>query len=205
MGNQGLVMRPGRLLPGRLAIWLGLDGNPLRRRTDRIEIAVRLALLLVFLSCGPLLAGLTGSWAQAAGVHELRQQQSWHQVQAVLLRPTPMPYYAYGSMTTYWAPGRWLAPSGAVRRGEVPAPAGVTAGESVPIWVNGTGRLTGRPPLTTRAVTLHVVLAELATLAGLAIALLLLAGLIRWRLNRHRLADWAIEWAAFGPRWTRLR
>lgn len=205
MGDQRLVLQPRRPLARWVVRWLGADGNPLRRRTDRMESAVRLALLLVFLACGPLLASLTGSWTQAAGLHQVRQQQSWRQVRAVLLRPAPQPHYAYGSMISYWVPGRWRAPSGANRLGEIPVAAGVPAGASVRVWVTGAGRVTGRQPLTTRVVVRRVILAELATLAGLAIALLIVAGLVRWQLNRRRMANWAIEWAAFGPRWTRLR
>jgi uncharacterized iron-regulated membrane protein len=48
-------------------------------------------------------------------------------------------------------------------------------------------------------------MAELAAAGCLAIALTIAFGLIRWQLNRRRLASWAMEWAAFGPRWTTLR
>lgn len=204
MGEQRLVVRPSTSFARRVGRWLGADRNPLRRRTDRVESAVRLVLLLVFLGCGPLLAGLTGRWTLAAGQHQVRQQQSWHQVRAVLLRPAPQ-QQAHGWMTTYWVPGRWQEPSGAIRSGEVPVSAGVPAGAPVRIWVNGAGRVTGRQPLTMRVVVLRVILAELVTLAGLAIVLLIVAALASWQLNRRRMACWTIEWAAFGPRWTTRR
>jgi hypothetical protein len=196
------VRLPGRPLARRVAGWLGIDGNPLRRRTDRLESAVRLVLLLVFLTCGPLLASLTGRLAHTAGLHQVRQQQTWRQVAAVLLRPAPLSYYAYSSMTTYRVPARWLAPSGAIRVGQVSAPAGLRAGAAVRVWVNADGQVTGRRPLTARAVALRSALAEIVTLAGLGAALLIMTGLVRWQLDRRRLAAWAIEWAALGPRWT---
>lgn len=202
MGKQRLVRLPGWPLAMRIAGWLGADGNPLRRRTDRVEGAIRLLLLLAFLACGPLLASATGTMTQSAGLRQIRQQQSWRQVPAVLLRPAPQPYYAYSSMTTYRAPGRWLAPTGVVKVGQVPTPAGLPAGAIVRIWVDASGRLTGRAPLKTRVVVIRTVLAELVTMTGLAIALLVLAGLVRWVLNRRRMASWAIEWASFGPRWS---
>ena len=205
MGHQRLTMRAASPLAGRLACWLGTDGNPLRRRTDRIESALRLLLVLAFVAASPLLAGLAGRWAQAAGQRELRQQQSWQQVNAVLLRSVPQPFYSSGSMATYWVPGRWQAPSGARRTGEVPAPAGLLVGEQIKIWVNQAGRLTGHRPLSSHVVSLRKAMAELAAAGGLAIALAIAFGLIRWHLNRRRLASWATEWAAFGPRWTTLR
>src|SRR6202044_1933255 len=45
--------RPGPRLT-RYARWLGLDRNPLRRRTDRIEAVMRLATVILFLVAVPL-------------------------------------------------------------------------------------------------------------------------------------------------------
>ncbi len=198
-------MRPMIPLSGRLARWLGADGNPMRRRTDRVESAVKVVLLLVFLASGPLLASMTGSWVEQAGMHEMRQQQSWQQVNAVLLQPAPRPFDTYGSTASYWVAARWQAPSGKQQVGEVLTQAGAPAGTSVRIWVNQAGQLTGRQPMTMRVVVIRMVLAEILALGGLATALLFVSGLIRWQLNRRRMAYWAMEWAAFGPRWTKLR
>ena len=71
MGHQRLTMRAASPLAGRLACWLGTDGNPLRRRTDRIESALRLLLVLAFVAASPLLAGLAGRWAQAMELQRL--------------------------------------------------------------------------------------------------------------------------------------
>jgi hypothetical protein len=198
-------MRPVNPRGGQLARWLGADGSPLRRRTDRMESAARVLLGLLFLVGGPLLASMAGRWMQHAGQDEMRQQQSWRQVNAVVLQSAPRPFYSYGSISTYWVAGRWRAPSGASRTGEVPAQAGVPAGASVKIWVNEAGRMTGRPPLTGQVVVLRMVLAEVVAVGGLVVVLSLLYSLIRWQLNRRRMAYWAMEWAAFGPRWTTQR
>ncbi len=205
MGRVGLAMRSGRRLARHLAALPGTDGNPLRRRCDRVEHAARLALLVIFLAGGPLLASVTGRWTQAAAQHQVREQQSWHRIRAVLTEPAPRPYDAYGGITTYWVPARWHAPSGATRIGEVPTSAGLPAGSPVMVWVNGAGQVTGRQPLPARLVALREVVAELLTVAGIGLVLLLAAGLIHWQLNRRRLAGWAAEWACFGPHWTTLR
>jgi hypothetical protein len=55
---------PGQPRGGtRLARALGLDGNPLRRATDRAEAWIRIGLLVVFLIAGPLAALDAGGWA----------------------------------------------------------------------------------------------------------------------------------------------
>ena len=41
--------------------------------------------------------------------------------------------------------------------------------------------------------------------AALAVLLLGLAWLVRWLMNRRRLAGWEADWALTGPRWTRRR
>jgi len=184
---------------------VGADGNPLRRRIDKVEIAARIALAAAFLAAAPLLAPVVGHLTQVSGMRLVRQESSWRQVNAVLLRPAPQQYYGYGSMTTFWVPARWRAPDGARRTGQVPTRSGTPAGAVVSIWVNRAGRATGRQPMTTGQVELRVVLAEFVTGAALGAVLLALAGALRLLLNRRRMAYWAVEWACFGPRWTTRR
>jgi hypothetical protein len=62
---------PGRpTRTARLGRALGLDGNPLRRASDRAEAWIRAGLLVVFLVAGPLAAiaaGHSTADAQASG------------------------------------------------------------------------------------------------------------------------------------------
>ena len=184
--------------------WLGADGNPLRRPTDRLESAVRVLLALGFLLGGPLIAGMTGHLTEAAGLRQ-GQEQSWRQVSAVLLRSAPCPYYAYGSMTTYWIPCQWRTPSGRIEVAYVPTVAGARAGSIVRFWVDRLGQATVRTPLTRDLVRLRTAAAFTVTLIVLGIVLLIFSGIVRYLLDRRRLAIWGIEWAAFGPRRTSRR
>jgi hypothetical protein len=60
---------PGRpRLRTRLARALGLDGNPLRRASDRAEAWIRIGLLAIFLIAAPMAASAAGAWAHHAGV-----------------------------------------------------------------------------------------------------------------------------------------
>jgi type IV secretory pathway TrbL component len=53
-------------LTGRLARTLGVDGNPLRRASDRAEAWLRAGLLVLFLSAGPIAALTAAQWTTHA-------------------------------------------------------------------------------------------------------------------------------------------
>ena len=74
----------------RLVRTLGLDGNPLRRATDRAMTWIRVGLLAAFLTGGPLAAIGAGQWMYHAGTAEARAQAAdRHSARAVLLTPAP--------------------------------------------------------------------------------------------------------------------
>jgi hypothetical protein len=189
----------------RITRWIGADRNPLRRPIDRFESVVRILLVLAFLVGAPLLGPATHRLADVAGVAQVRREVSWRQVEAVLQRPSPRQFYGYGSLATFWVPGRWRAPSGANRHGLVPAKSGDPAGSKVRVWVDWAGRVTNRHPMTIGMVRTRSVLLGLGSVVGLALALLLLAGLTKLLLNRRRMLYWGIEWACFRPRWSTRR
>ena len=187
----------------RLARRLGLDGNPLRRRTDRIGTAVAAGLLAAFLVAAPLLALAAASWAGQTGAAERRAERAWHQVSAILLRnaPTP-PAFASGLDGGSWVPARWRGPDGRARTGQIPASAGLAAGQIVRVWVDAAGSPTG-PPLSYRAVADRAAAAAVAVPVLLGIVLWCVAGAARWMLDRRRLTAWGTAWAAVGPQWTK--
>ena len=187
----------------RLAARMGLDGNPLRRRTDRLATWLAAQFLVVVLIAVPLAAIAAFGWASRSGAAELRAERAWRVVPAVLLRSVPVADSFAGGVFGYaWVPARWTAPDGRVRTGDIPVEVGLRTGRKVSMWVDATGMPTDIP-LTHRAV-----LARAATAAAVASILLLLvlsclacAG--RWLLDRRRLADWELAWAIVGPQWTK--
>ncbi|HET9896088.1 MAG TPA: hypothetical protein VFQ44_14265 [Streptosporangiaceae bacterium] len=179
-----------------------MDGNPLRRGLDRTERALWVMLVLGFLAAAPVVAPFAGHFARSAGLTEVKAQRSWREVDAVLLRRAPRQYYGYNSVMTVWVPGQWHAPSGGTRSGLVPTQSGMPAGANVPIWVNRSGQLTGKRPMTTGVVGVRVAAVESLAVTSLAVVTLLLAWLVRWIMDRRRLTYWGIEWACFGPRWS---
>jgi hypothetical protein len=186
----------------RLARRLGLAGNPLRRRTDKIAACAAALLLAAFLIGAPLLSAAAAGWAGRPGAAELRAERSWHQVSAILLRATPPPAAADGVLGYSLVLARWTAPDGRVRTGRIPVSAHLAAGRTVRLWVDAAGLPVG-PPLTHRQVVADEATAAAAASVALGIILLCLAWAGRRVLDRRRLAEWEAAWAAVGPQWTR--
>jgi hypothetical protein len=189
----------------RLARRLGLDANPLRRGCDRAEAWLRLGLVVAFLVASPLAAAATGRLTSEAAIRAAHAQAaSEHQVMAVLAERVsraaadPLP----GSAEFAWAPARWTAPDGQSRSGQVPAPVGSAAGRQVAIWVDSTGRLTW-PPIGQSQIASRVIAVVALTPAVLGALLLGVLWLTRGWLDRRRMADWAAEWSAVEPQWTK--
>lgn len=186
----------------RLGRWLGLDGNPLRRRTDKIATCLAAQLFAAFLMGALLLSVAAISWAGRAAAADQQAQRSWRQVSAVLLHAPQTTVALAGFAELSWAPAQWTAPDGRARTGEIPVSPDLTAGQVVPLWVDAAGWPTG-PPLSHRGVLAREAAAAAVATVTLGIVLLCLAGVGRWVLNRRRLADWEAAWASVGPQWTR--
>ena len=184
----------------RLARRLGLDGNPLRRRIDKIAACLAALLMAVFLTGAPMLSVAAARWAGHAAATAQRAARSWRQVPAVLLRGAPLPAlgWAFGSS---WVPARWTAPDGQERAGRIPVSSRLAAGRTVRLWVDTAGSPTGPPPSHGAAVASEALAAAFASVA-LGAVLWWLAGAGRWVLDRRRLAAWEAAWAAIGPQWT---
>jgi hypothetical protein len=196
----------GRL--ARLARRLGLDRNPLRRRTDRIETWIMVGLLVLFLIGVPLSWLGIGRWVQQGGLREQRAQQSWRTVPAVVVKghqEPPQVLFRLPMNSTVPVLARWRAPGGPEQAKQVAVPAvDARTGSRVQVWVDSSGRVTG-PPLASSQLTKRVIGAQVLAQVTLVALLLGLAGLVRWQLNRRRLASWESEWATTGPGWTRHR
>jgi hypothetical protein len=188
----------------RCARWLGLDRNPLRRRTDRIEAAVRLARLVLLLVAVPIVTLAVGRQADHVALRQAQAQQAAErQVTAVLLRQAsstgvPDPYT---SVQTTWVLARWQPPGQPVRSGQIPAPAGARAGSTVQVWVSASGAITSPPP-GHRVIAGDVCIAAVLTWLVMSLLVLGSSALAQRALDRRRLRAWDAEWRATGPRWS---
>lgn len=186
----------------RIVIRLGLDGNPLRRRIDKISVLSMAGLLAVFLAVAPVASVAVAHAVARAATAEEHGQRTWRQVPAVLEQAATAPpgeyYGGYGS----WTLARWRTPAGRPMAGMIAAPAGAALGSRVPIWITGSGRWAGIP-LTRASAQVRVVLAVVATTIMLAMALFWIA-IVVWRwLDWRRIAGWEASWNTVGPQWTR--
>lgn len=189
-----------RLPSERVRAWLRgwwPDRNPLRRGADRAQAAIVTGLLGAFLAGAPLAAIGAARWAGGAAEHA--QRTARYPVAAVVLARVPLPSQSpYGA----WPAARatWTAPDGASRTGLVPAPPSASAGTTVTVWTDSSGRLV-TPPVPRSAVDDDATAAAALAVAALGLALLTAGLLARAVLDRWRLAAWDAEWRAAGPQW----
>lgn len=192
---------PGRRCRiARLCRALGLDGNPLRRASDRAEACIRAGLVAAFLIVGPMAATAVGHWASHAEVSRASTQTHAHP--AVPLQPAAGPggLAPVGQGGPRRARAQVEGVDGFARTGEMPVPTGTSAETVATVWPRAPARVATPPgPGATASVTAS---ATVAALAIVALALLALLRLIQWCLNWRRLAAWEAAWAATGPRWT---
>jgi hypothetical protein len=190
----------------RLARWLGLDRNPLRRGTDRVEAALRLVMIILMVAVIPA-AAAAGRWADHYALHRAQVQRAVdHQVTAVLLQDGPgigTPDL-YTSVQTAWVPARWQPPGQPPRTGELLAVVGARKGSTVRTWIDPSGAVTD-PPVDHRVVVGDVWLAVMMTCLVSWVLLLAAGMLARWALVRRRLRAWEAEWRVSGPQWSGRR
>jgi hypothetical protein len=182
---------------------LGLDGNPLRRGTDRAEAWIRIVLVLAFLIGAPLAGWGAGRWAESVAPTAAHAQLAGeHRARATLLAGVPISSAYYSGVGLGWVKARWTVPGGSVRTGYVQAWVGSRAGSTVPVWLDRSGELIA-PPLPRSQIQGWVLMMTVLAAAVLALLLLAAMGLLGRVLERQRLASWEQAWSAVEPQWTR--
>ncbi len=175
-----------------------LRPNPLRRPSDRVELALVVLLLAAFLAAAvvaPFLGARIDQSQSAAAEH-------LHPAVAVLTGDGP---YGNGLAGNGWATARWRAPDGQQRTGTLttltaPDIWNASPGTRVPVWLTSSGAPAIPPPGPGTALFTTV---SIVMLAG--ITLMICYWLCRVLLDRRRLAAWESAWARTGPRWTTRR
>jgi hypothetical protein len=195
------VLRSADTRRGRLRRQLGLDRNPLRRPSDRIEALFLLFAIVVFVPLATVATILAASLTHSAGVAEERAGATFRPVTAVLVQPADAARQAPSAWL--WAPARWVA-YGRVHTGSVLVARGSQAGTPVQVWVDRHGQLQSPPP-TAAQVTARVVLVVMVTPLAVAVGLWLSWRALGQALDRRRMAAWGRAWSVVGPLWTRQR
>ena len=180
---------------------LGLDGNSLRRRSDRIAAFATVGLLVVFLVAAPIVAVFAGHWTYRWSMSQQQDQRSWREVTAVLLQKAPVEPGSFDASGS-WTLARWTPPGEHARDGMIPVPPGMPAAAGSGSGWTESGRWAGLP-LSQQIVMVRAAAAVIGTIIMVA-AVLAAVGCVGQRLlDRRRLAGWEADWNAVGPRWTR--
>ncbi|MEQ7125848.1 hypothetical protein ABN034_15150 [Actinopolymorpha sp. B11F2] len=204
-----MVRRRVRRRSGRWAVAfarrLAWTRNPMYRTSDRVEGLLLLAVLVAALVAIPLAIGV-GRTAYDDGLRQSAQlTAAGHWIRATLVETVPETAVsqpdAPTTLTTL-ARARWKAPDGSLREAKVPAKAGTAAGTKVPVWVNESGQAV-RPPPRTDQVSDKAVATGLTSWMAMELGVVVSFLLLRWLLDRRRLASWEAEWQRVAPRWTR--
>jgi hypothetical protein len=187
---------------GRLFRRFMLGSGPLKRGSDRVQVAARLLLLTLLLLAAPIamaVATVTGSQTRSLANSQAADRR---QVDATLVADAPPAGDGDHAGAETAVPVVWTAPSGTQREGIANVRAQAKSGDTVTIWVDGAGNVAVRP-LDTAAVVARAIAFGVATFLGLST--LATAGYIGVRrlLDRNRLRRWAADWAAVEPVWTR--
>lgn len=179
---------------------LGLDRNPLRRRTDRIEtVAVGAAIVLLLASLPVALLIGFGVYHQNMSI-VAQQQADRSNVEALLVGPAPVAETTPDGGTVFLSQARWVTATGA-HTGTIQVPANTDAQSVVHIWTDAKGAQVD-PPLAWEFALGRGALSGGAALAAIGMLLWGAVAFARWRLNRRRFLAWEAEWQHIDPRWT---
>lgn len=184
--------RKARAVAAGVARRLGLERNPLRRRSDHVEARARVAALLLCAVAVPLAVEtgvLTQHRLSAAAAHEVATRE--HHSATVLDEPH---LDAARSVVVTTARVAWTDEAGQPRQATVLAPAGTRRGDRMTVWSTRDGVLVP-PPLSGRNVLALAGLAASGLLLGVIALSLVLLRTLRWLLDRGRYRDWEAEWA----------
>jgi hypothetical protein len=179
--------------------------NPLRRTRDRVAALMVLLLLLTGLMAVPVVACVGSVIHEAQAKEAATAAASTRPVNAVLTENATIQSQARDSTYPTSQPRadvRWTDPEGRVRVTNVEVAADATTGQSMPLWVDGAGRVVSSPA-TPSQLRLNVIIVSLLLLSGVEVAC---AGLIVG-VSRLSMACakplWEREWSAVEPQWTR--
>ncbi|MDT0545024.1 Rv1733c family protein [Streptomyces lonegramiae] len=174
--------------------------NPLKRRSDVVEAWVALVAGLV-MAVGGTTAGMVTSAAVERPL--LAERAQHHPVPARLLENAPAVAQAAdgGKFGRVPATVRWRAPDGSVHTGVARVREGRPAGSRTVVWTDARGRLVSEP-LTQREAETRAALTGATAATGVCLVTLAGRRTVRWRLDRHRAAEWERAWAEVEPRWS---
>lgn len=177
-----------------------LGGGDLKRRSDRVQVLLRVLLLVALLAAVPAAVwrGIgTHQRLAAVAVEQLASRRAI--TVEVLGDAVGWPPPADGDGVR--GPVSWPTADGGHRVVDASVPHGAHAGDRVTVWLDRHGRQT-RPPLDPETIDVRAAIAGSQVLPALVLLPLGLYALACGALNRHRTRRWERAWAEVEPRWT---
>ncbi|WP_444543174.1 Rv1733c family protein [Microtetraspora fusca] len=187
-------------ISARLARFLGLDHNPLRRTADHVESMILITLLVLFTAIIPV-----GTYfaTRTAYVTAQSENAGKHRVTATLYeQPSSSQASRLGGTAELRAGARWQTPDGRVHQAVIPVRGTATVGTTVNIWVDAHNE-PSREPAGAVEIIMATAIVALAALSGLAAVPAMLVGLLRRTMRRLNRRRWEEAWTSVEPRWAR--
>ncbi|MET7621491.1 hypothetical protein [Streptomyces sp. NPDC005408] len=189
-GGRGTHSEPERGTP---------HGNPLRRRSDRVQQWVGASAVVLSLAAVPGVATGVGLAVHSAEMHKVQEAAGSHIVEAHLVGDAGPRKAAARGDDPVKAQVQWKESDGVVRTAQVRVDAGTPADFPVRIWVRSDGTASSVPPTTAAEAALAAWLTGIVTGAGVT-------GIfyVSWKgfvhlMNRRRYAQWEREWEEAEP------
>lgn len=181
---------------------LGLDDNPLRRHSDRLQTRARLVLGAFFL-LGCVVAGLVGraAYGQEAFAAERDAQTGYQATGRVVSTSTSTADPQTGAAQRVVRVA-WRDAEGRGHRQHLVLPMGRKVTSSIGIWVDSRGRASLTRPPESRSVASGIGAAMLFLFTQ-TLVLWSLYGVVVVVLNRRRDRAWQREWRLVEPDWRR--
>jgi hypothetical protein len=178
------------------------DHNPMRRRIDRIDAWIRLALWATLLVIGPALSWQVGRIVYSNGQRVERIERADRvMTTAVLLADAPG-MSGSRSPSAVAVPARWTGPDGLTHTARLLVDGRSKAGSTVTVWTDVTGRPVHAPQPRDQTIGQTLVAAFL-TGAAVTALLAMVRYVVRRVLDRCRLNRWQLEWGLVEPQWSR--
>jgi hypothetical protein len=182
---------------------LGLTRNPLCRRVDRIEGALRLLFALLVLTASAVSISLAVTSYGRTSAAAAAERQQLRTVEVVLLEDATSEAGGNSAGVVPPQPGvraRWTLPDGSTRVGGVYIRETAHRGDTVSTWMNNFYDPV-RPPVERGDL---LVRAGLLAIVVTSLSCALCSGayqLARRQLNRRRDAAWTREWLLVSSSW----